>query len=70
MNNFKELKNLKGDPIRRCRDTSTIGFNEGMYMMKTCLELTTTSSIIFNIDSGYEDQSTFWKLNNIIENIL
>jgi hypothetical protein len=48
MNSFSHLKNCEGLPIRRCRDTDMIDFEEGMFMAKTCLDLYPTSSILLD----------------------
>ena len=46
MNTFSEMVNKEGLPIKRCRDTDTIGFDEGMIMTRACLEHFTASSLL------------------------
>lgn len=49
MNNFIHLKNLEGKEMRRCRDTSKIGFQNGLFMAKTCIEWKTTNSLLVDL---------------------
>lgn len=58
MNNFIDMVNEEGLPIKRCRDTDTIGFEEGMIMAKTCLEHFTASSLL--LESPPVDFSSEW----------
>ena len=46
MNNFLHLCNAEGLPMKRCRDTDEIGFDEGLFMVNTCLSHFPCSSML------------------------
>lgn len=56
MNNFADLHNSEGMPMKRCRDTDVIEYEEGMIMTRTIFDSVIVSSLL--LDKNFVDFKT------------